>query len=264
MIISASYKTDIPAFYFKRFLDDLELGYKMVTDSYSNVTKRLDLSPEIVDCICFWTKNPIPAISFLEKKVLENLGYDKYYFQFTFTPYSHKDIEIGFVNKREVIEVFKKLSNLIGKKRIIWRYDPIFFTKDYDLEYHKKWFDYLYMHFKDFTDRLVISFLDYYPKISAWYHDNVIVSKENNLKLIEHISKKASDLKIFTCAEGIDLSLYNINHGACIDKDYIEEVFDIKLNIKQGNLRNNCRCVRSVDIGSYGSCNYGCKYCYAR
>lgn len=264
MIISASYKTDIPAFYFKRFLNDLELGYKIITDSYTGITKKLEFSPEIVDCICFWTKNPIPAISFLEKKILENLGFDKYYFQFTFTPYSHRDIEIGFVNKKDVIKTFKKLSDLIGKSRVIWRYDPIFFTKDYNLDYHKKWFDYLYTQFKDYTDRLVISFLDFYPKISYWYKDNVIVSKENNLALIEHISKKASNLKIFTCAENIDLSQFNINKGACIDKDYIEETFNIKLNVEKGNIRNNCKCVRSVDIGTYGSCNYSCKYCYAR
>ena len=71
-------------------------------------------------------------------------------------------------------------------------------------------------------------------------------------------------MEIQTCAEKIDLSEYGITHGACIDREYIEHLLGCRLRAgKDHGQRPECRCMESVEIGSYHTCRNGCRYCYA-
>jgi len=120
MIISASRRTDIPAFYSEWFINRVKEGFLIVRNPMNNQPRRILLSPNIVDCIVFWTKNPIPMIPQLDK-----LKDYCYYFQFTLTGYG-KDIERNLPDKKkDLIPAFQRLSEKLGPERVIWRYDPI-------------------------------------------------------------------------------------------------------------------------------------------
>ena len=124
MIISASRRTDIPTFYSKWFVNRIREGFFLVRNPMNFYqVSRVPLTPDVVDCIVFWTKNPIPM---LDK--LDELKEYQYYFQFTLTGYGH-DIEAGLPDKKEaLIPAFQRLSDMIGPERVIWRYDPIVVT----------------------------------------------------------------------------------------------------------------------------------------
>ena len=121
MIISASRRTDIPAFYAEWFFNRIKEGYVLVRNpmNYHQVSK-ISLSPAVVDGIVFWTKNPLPMMTRLDE-----LREYPYYFQFTLTPYG-KEMEPGLPSKKAVlIPVFRELSRKLGPDRLVWRYDPI-------------------------------------------------------------------------------------------------------------------------------------------
>lgn len=123
--------------------------------NYHQVSK-VNLSPDLVDCFVFWSKNPEPLIKNLDKIKDYN-----FYFQFTLTPYD-KTIEGNLPDKEKVIETFIKLSEIIGKDKVIWRYDPIILTDKLTLQYHMEKFQYLMERLNKYTEKCVISYLDNY------------------------------------------------------------------------------------------------------
>jgi len=164
MIISVSRRTDIPAFYSDWFFKRLEEGFVLVRNPMNpQQVSKVSLSKAVVDCFVFWTKNP--------KSMLEKLpllaGYD-YYFQFTLNPYD-QEIEVNLPKKAEIIKTFIELSNLIGKDRVIWRYDPILLTDKITIGDHLEYFNILAGQLGDYTRKCVISFLDQYQKNGAKY-----------------------------------------------------------------------------------------------
>ncbi len=257
MIISASRRTDIPSYYGEWFVNRLREGFVLTQNPYNhNRYYRAFLSPEIVDVIVFWTKNPIPFIKHLS--VVEQMGY-QYYFQFTLTPYTITT-EKGLPEKEQLIDSFIEISDRIGKNRMVWRYDPVIVDENYSLAFHEKKFEYILNKLSPYTERCVISFVDSYknkkfdmpkPEISA-------VSK-----VISDVAK-GFNIEIYSCAEPYELSQFGIKHGACIDKGFIEKILGYKLNVKRdSNQRDECLCVQSIDIGQYNCCANGCSYCYA-
>ena len=156
MIISASRRTDIPAYYSEWFFNRLKAGYVLVRNPM-NIHKisKVSLSPKVVDGIVFWTKNPTPML-----KRIPELEQYSYYFQFTLNPYG-RDVELNVPSKgRVIIPAFRKLSKLIGRERVIWRYDPIIINKKYTIEYHCKYFRILASKLSEYTERCTISFVD--------------------------------------------------------------------------------------------------------
>ncbi|MDJ0306749.1 DUF1848 domain-containing protein [Dehalobacter sp.] len=264
MIISASRRTDIPTYFSDWFLNRIKEKYVLVRNPMNiHKVSKINLSPDVVDCIVFWTKNPKPMIQKLE--LLQDY---KYYFQFTLNSYD-KDIEENVPFKStEVIDTFKKLSDKIGPEKVIWRYDPIFLSDKYTIEYHVEYFEKLAKHLQDYTEKCTISFMDFYDKINSNIKSLNIVDMQLSDKrmLAKSLSKIASDcgLKIETCAEDIELIDFGITHASCIDAKLISRIIDNPINVeKDKNQRLECGCVASIDIGLYNTCLNGCKYCYA-
>ena len=257
MIISASRRTDIPAYYSKWFLNRLKEKYVLVPNPYN--TKRLSLvrlSPDIVDCIVFWTKNPSQMMDKLND--IADAGY-KFYFQFTLTPYG-KDIEPNLPPKTTLAETFLKLSGKIGSERVIWRYDPIIIDGNFTAGYHLKQFSKMCGILGGAAKRCIISFIDPYKTgfRSMDIHEMEFIA--------QNFSQTASryGLKLFTCAEKIDLSRFGIAHSSCIDKKLIEQITGYRINAKKdAGQRSFCGCIESIDVGVYNTCACGCKYCYA-
>lgn len=264
MILSVSRRTDIPNYYSDWFINRIKEGFLYVRNPMNfHQISKIDLSPNIVDCIVFWTKNPKPMLSKLDRLKEYN-----YYFQFTVTGYG-KDIEKNLPDKKkEIIPVFKELSEKIGSGKVIWRYDPILFNNIYTEEYHIHTFSQIAEALKGYTHRCVISFADYYAKNKKRMRELEIQEPEEKqlINFSAQIQEIASvnRMEVFTCAEKTDLSSCGIRHGSCIDKNIIDEIIGCKIDAsKDKNQRSECGCVESVEVGSYNTCLNGCIYCYA-
>ena len=264
MILSASRRTDIPNYYSEWLARRFRAGFLCVRNPMNfRQVSRITLNPNVIDCIVFWTKNPAPMLPYLD----EYRRY-MYYFQFTLTGYG-KDIEPGLPDKRRIlIPAFCELADRIGRDRVIWRYDPIFLSDHYTLDYHVKAFTRIAEALAGRTRRVVISFPDDYEKTKRNMKGINIqgLTKEKMRRLAHSFAVIAGryGMEIQTCAEKIDLSEYGITHGACIDREYIEHLLGCRLRAgKDHGQRPECRCMESVEIGSYHTCRNGCRYCYA-
>lgn len=264
MILSVSRRTDIPNYYSQWFYNRIKEGFVYVRNPMNaHQVSRIEITPDVVDCIVFWTKNPEPMM-----ERLEELSAYHYYFQFTLTGYG-KDMEPGIPHKREkMIPVFQALSDRIGKEKVIWRYDPIIFSQRYTPAYHLKAFEQIAMALKGFTEKCVISFVDEYAKnrknmelLGAYEMDRYQLPEF--AKKISQIAKR-NGMDTGSCAESIDLAECGIKHNCCIDKELIEKIIGGRIKAgKDRNQRAECGCMESVEIGVYHTCKNGCKYCYA-
>lgn len=263
MILSVSRRTDIPAFYSEWFFKRLKEGYLLVRNPINaHQISKVELNPNVIDCIVFWTKNSKPMLS-----QLDYLKDYKYYFQFTLKSYD-KTLEPNVLSKKHLINTFIELSEKIGREKVIWRYDPIILTDIFTKEYHYKWFEYIAKKLCNYTNKCVISFLDLYKKTERNLKDIKItpLSKVDMEEIAYRLSLIASkySLTIESCSEEIELEKFGIKHGKCIDYRLISEIIGCKLNIeKDPNQRDICGCVKSIDIGAYNTCKHGCLYCYA-
>lgn len=259
MILNVSGRTDIVAFYSKWFLNRLKEGYVDVRNPFNpNLVSRIDFDD--VDLILFCTKNPIP--------IVDKLGDIKipYIFHVTITPYKD-DIEPNLPSKSKIIEAVKKISTRVGIDNIYVRYDPIFISEKYNIEYHIKAFTKLCSLLKGYVKTIIVSFIDNYKNVRK----NLPYLKyrsftEEDYKLIgENFSKIAKDnnMVIQTCFEERNLAEYGFIKGECMSKELAFKLTGKTYKKWQARKGNACNCVELVDIGVYNSCNHLCKYCYA-
>ncbi|MHC1694531.1 MAG: DUF1848 domain-containing protein [Eubacteriales bacterium] len=261
MIISASRRTDIPCYYSEWFMKRVRAGYVLTRNPMNpSQVSRIALSPEVVDCIVFWTKDASNLLPYLEE--LDGLGYN-YYFQFSLTPYG-RDIEKNLRDKSELMESFRELSERIGRKRVIWRYDPIILNDTLTVEYHMEHFSQMCSELNGCTDRVTISFVDMYPKLKTALLREITDEEIASLSIFIGKTAKEHGLAVSACCERDDLSGYGIDRASCIDRELIEEITGCPMKLaRDKNQREGCGCAESVDIGSYNTCVNGCVYCYA-
>ncbi len=262
MIISASRRTDIPAFFPQWFSECLSAGYAEVANPFNpSQIRRVSLLPEDVDGFVFWTKYPLPFFSCLD--TLERQGFE-YYFQFTLTPYP-AEIEPGVPNKPTVTSIFKKLSNRLGPARIIWRYDPVLISPVFTPEYHLREFDNLCRRLEGHTLKVIVSFFQPYRKCLKMTISLGIYDPDHHAKelLIQQLSAIASSYGIclMVCADTEDYA--GISRSKCIDNELFHAHEGEIPYTRAKHQRESCQCHESVDIGSYATCRFGCLYCYA-
>lgn len=264
MIISASRRTDIPSFYSDWLYNRLKEKYVLVRNPMNaHQVSRIDLSPDVVDAIVFWTKNPVPMM-----KRLDELADYNYYFQFTLSAYG-PEVETNLPSKNKVIiPGFQRLSQEIGKERVVWRYDPIFFSEQYTMEYHCRYFKVLASKLGGYTEKCTVSFLDLYRNTERNMRPLNLIrdTYQMQMELLERFVEIAREygLSIDTCAETNDFTQVGVGRASCIDRERIERIGGFRLNVdKDTNQRAACGCVSSIDIGAYNTCQNGCLYCYA-
>lgn len=264
VIITASRRTDIPSFYSDWFFNRLKAKYLYVLNPFNpNQVRRLSLAPEDVDGIVFCTKNPLPMMDRLEL-----LGAYAFYFQFTITAYG-TDAEAGIPSKNDVIvPTFIRLADRLGPERVIWRYDPIFFSAKYTAELHAEFYERIAARLKGYTKKCIISFLDRYRHIDGRLKKHGFKEPDNDeiISLVQNLSASARryGLELETCAESVDLSAFGIGHARCVDAALLEKLRGRRISAaKDRNQRPDCGCAESVDIGAYNTCRNGCVYCYA-
>jgi DNA repair photolyase len=272
LIVSASRRTDIPAFYSDWFMNRAEAGFCLVPNPQN--TKQVSyipLTPDETDVIVFWTKNPAPMLKHIE--TLEDAGF-RFYFQYTLNDYP-KVLEPGVPPVSDRIETFVKLSGMIGPERVIWRYDPIIVSNRTGYSFHRENFSALCERLASFTRRVVVSIVDLYAKTERrlrkledeglrFTEDPVNDPQMDDLLGdLARVARRAA-LEIATCAEKKDYSALGIPPGRCIDGDLIERLWHLRRSwSKDPGQRDACGCVASRDIGVNDSCLHNCPYCYA-
>lgn len=264
MILSVSRRTDIPNYYGEWFMRRLEEGVVYVKNPMnSHQVSRVRLSPEVIDCIVFWTKNPKNFMPYLDR-----LSPYPYYFQFTLTGYG-TDMEPGVPDKfGEMIPLFQELSRRIGKERVVWRYDPILLSSRYTEKYHGRIFAEMAARLEGYTQRAVISFLDLYGKTKRNLAGIVEeeIDRETMMRMAAHLAVIAEKhgIVLQACGEKENLSAVGVEAASCVDRELIETITGYRLKgRKDKNQRTACGCLESIDIGAYDTCRNGCRYCYA-
>jgi DNA repair photolyase len=292
VIVSASRATDIPTFYGDWFVSRWKAGYLKWINPFNG--KPLYVSFKNTRAVVFWTKNPKPMfkhLDFLDKNI------PNYYFQFSLNDYDKENFEAKVPSVASRIETFKILSKRLGKKRVIWRHDPLILTDTIDVDELLRRVKNIGDQLKDYTEKLVFSFVDIsiYAKVENNLKKEGVNYIEWTPKLMDEFAQGLYELNkqwgftLGTCSEKIDLDKYGIVHNKCIDDDLMVELFseDEKLmeflgvefeepslfetekklikkrNLKDKGQREDCGCVMSKDIGQYNTCPHECNYCYA-
>ncbi len=248
MIINASGRTDIVAYYMNWFVNRWNEGYFDVRNPFNpKLVSRIFVSD--VDMIVFCTKNPLPLLDTI------HLFSVPIQLQVTITGY-FKDMEPQVPDKGEIIACVQKLSSYLGKENVCVRYDPILLNSKYNVDYHIRAFNKLCTILKGYVSKVIVSFVDDYKNVRNNHLDYHEPSNEEYLKLKETFEK--NDMKIVSCME----NEYHIGDekDCCISIKYAFE--RTGKFFKEWKARD-CHCVNMVDVGAYNSCLHGCKYCYA-
>ncbi|MBR2991131.1 MAG: DUF1848 domain-containing protein [Solobacterium sp.] len=261
MIINTGQRTDIPAFYAEWFANRLKEGMVCVRSPYRHeLVTRFRLDPDTVDLIVFGTKKPKPFFPYLH--LLADYGQ---LWHMTLTPYG-KDMEPNVPDKHELIRTFQELSRQVGKHRIVWRYDPVFLSEKYSLDYHLRAFRTIASELAGYTDTVVISFIDLYAKVLKNYPDVREVSLSEQITLGKELIRIAGEygMKLKTCVEGTALEPYGADCSGCARTEDLEKALGKPLSVpKYTPGRKICTCYLSNDIGAYDTCMHLCRYCYA-
>lgn len=259
MILFASGRTDIPAFYSNWFINRVKAGFVDVRNPFNQkLVSRIYFSD--VDLIMFCSKNPLPMINKLDILKVPVL------FHVTITPYS-KDVEPNIPDKRLIIEGVKKLSLVLGIDNVVVRYDPIFLSDKYNVDYHIRAFDKLCKNLNGYVNKIIVSFMDEYKNVRS--NRGILryrtITKEDYKRIGEAFSKSAMDngMSVQTCFEDNDLTQYGFIKGECLSHELAYILTGKKFKSSNVRKEKKCECVQMVDIGDYNSCMHMCKYCYA-
>lgn len=259
MILFASGRTDIPAFYSNWFVNRVNAGFVDVRNPFNpRLVSRINFSD--VDLIMFCSKNPLPMIDKLDVIKVPVL------FHVTITPYG-KEIEPNIPDKRLIIEGVKRLSLKLGTDNVVLRYDPIFLSDKYSIDYHIRTFDKLCKNLNGYVNKIIVSFMDEYKNVRK--NKNILkyrVFTKDDYKMIGNaFSKSARDngMVVQTCFEDEDLTEYGFVKGECLSHELAYILTGKKFKSSNVRKEKKCECVQMTDIGDYNSCLHMCKYCYA-
>jgi len=264
MIISASYRTDIPALYGPWFMNRLDEGYCDVSNPYGGKPNRVSLLSEDVDGIVFWTKNINPFIHVLDELYVRDYSF---VVQFSITGYP-KQLESSVPATDMAVRAFRAVADRFGPRAVVWRYDPILDSDVTPFSWHFDNFSVLASALKDATDEAVISFAHFYRKTYLNLRKSKISWRD---PVPEEKIARAARLAVLAAENGMNLTLCSqpdfiapgVGVARCIDADRLSDVAGTAIVARLKGNRPGCGCYESRDIGAYDSCALGCVYCYA-
>jgi hypothetical protein len=261
MIVSASYRTDVPAFWTPWFLARLEAGFARVKNPYGGPDYEVSLRPADVDGFVFWTRNIAPLLPHLER-VREVAPFTV---QFTLTGYP-RALESSVVEPGRAVAQLKEVRRRWGKRAAVWRYDPIVATSLTSSDFHRTNFAALAESLRGTVDEVTVSWANLYRKsqrnlaAAARRHGFTVRDPEAAEKraLLTDLAKIAAEagMRMTLCTQP-DLLVEGIAEARCVDAERLGVAAREKGN------RPGCRCAESRDIGAYDTCPHGCTYCYA-
>lgn len=271
MIISASYKTDIPAFYGEWFMNRLRAGFCMMVNPYNrHQASKVSLRREHVDGFIFWTKNLGPFLENLAE--VHGRGYP-FVVQYTVNCYPRK-LEFSVTDASRAVKHASQVAAQYGPKALVWRYDPIIFSSETPAESHLDNFAWLAARLEGITDEVVISFAQIYQKTKRnmdW------ASKELGFTWTDPDDQKKRalmhDLYELARQHRMELTLCSqpyllepgkgVREARCVDAQRLSALLGKQIHAPLKGARKECACFESKDIGDYDTCPHGCVYCYA-
>ncbi len=262
MILNTGGRTDTVQYYTEWLLNRFSEGYALSRNPlFTNKVVRYELDPDKVDCVVFCSKNYKPILSRLHEIT------DRFstYYYYTITAYG-KDVEPGVPSIEESMETLIKLSELVGKQRIAWRYDPVLLTKDYTVKCHLETFERMSKVLSPYIDRCIFSFVEMYKKLKTNMPELIALSEQDINELAQGFGSIAQKYDIFiqTCGTNRNFTDYGIHASGCMTLDILGKANGIDFKrLKHRGTRQGCHCIESRDIGAYDTCMNGCKYCYA-
>jgi len=274
MIISASYKTDIPAFYGEWFMNRLHAGYCKMVNPYSQQVYTIDLTPENVDGFVFWTKNIGPFLKHLQ--AVREMGHP-FIVQHTITGYP-RELEYRVINSTRAIEHIQELAGTYGPHVAVWRYDPIVISSLTPYSWHRDNFAMLAQSLAGTTDEVVVSFAQIYKKtrrnmdwaareFSFDWHEHEATTTSAVRALIAELAgiARSHGMCLKICSQKAFLILGITEEARCVDAERLEKISGTPVadRIERRGNRKECGCFASKDIGEYDTCPHGCVYCYA-
>ena len=261
MILSIDFRTDIPAFYSEWILNRFKEGFLYFRNPVANGTlHKVLLDKEHIEGIVWCSKDYSPILDRLYEIT------DKFpsIFHYTITPYD-TDIEPTVPSASDSIKTLQILANIYGKEKVIWRYDPIFCNKQYDLAFHKEKYREMCESLNGYVDRCVINFVSIYDKVKRHMPDLVDmtdIEKETLIKEFVKISKQ-NYIDLQMCGNGLKFrDIEGLKLTGCIDEEVLNRL-GIYPKPKNKTTEWGCMCYPNTSIGEYNTCMHKCKYCYA-
>ncbi len=280
IIISASRRTDIPAFYMKWFMAGVEKGFFEVVNPYNGRISVVPAAPKDVHSVIFWSKNFGPFIHGKYGDLLQQKGY-RLFFNFTINS-ENPLLEPHVPPLPERLEQLAHLSCRFGRGCIHWRFDPVCFYRRGSGDIENNLND--FKQISEFAagcgiQTCITSFMDHYPKIRKRvrrldgfsFEDPPDSVKMTKLREMEAVLTPLG-IRLFTCCEQPLQEQIppdsSIGKSACIPGDLLLKMFGGDLSLKKDNgqrIRQGCNCQMSSDIGSYANhpCYHNCLFCYA-
>ena len=262
MIISASYRSDIPAFHGDWFLAALAAGEVAVANPYSQRPYLVDLRPDAVDGYVFWTRNARPFARALAAVAAQSRPF---VVQYTILGYP-RAIDPNVIDPSLAIDNARALAGAYGQRAVVWRYDPILLTPETEAGWHRANFARLADALAGTTDEVVVSFAQLYAKAAR------NLAKAGIAWRVPEPAEQAAliaDLGAIAAGRGIALSLCTqpdltaAPPARCIDAGRLADIAGRPVAAATKGNRPGCLCAQSRDIGAYDSCVHGCRYCYA-
>ena len=286
VIVSASRSTDIPGFHAEWFMDCLHRGHVVWINPFNRRSQMVSFEKTRV--IVFWTKNPEPILPYLDDIDRKNIHY---YFNYTLNDYEAQGFEPHVPPIEKRMDTFCRLSDRLGKERVIWRFDPLILTDTLRVDELLDKIRIIGDRLHPFTEKLVISFvdIDHYRKVRNNLRNHHIEAHEFDMQQIAQLAQglqslnRSWHLNIATCGETVHLEHDGITHNRCIDDVLMIRLFkddsrlmsffgyregvssqsEGRIYLKDKGQRKACGCIVSKDIGMYDTCGHGCLYCYA-
>lgn len=262
MIVNTGGRTDTVQYYSEWLLRRFEEGYALSRNPlFPRKISHLELSPDVVDCVVFCSKNYRPILPHLHE-ITDRFNSYCYY---TITAYG-RDVEPSVPSIDESMQTLIELAGIVGPQRVAWRYDPVLLTKTYTVERHLETFDHMARTLAPHIDRCIFSFVEIYEKVKFNMPELVMLTEESMDELARGMGEIAAQYGIYlqTCGTDGDFSRYGIRPSGCMTLDILGAANGVKFRpLKHKGMRHGCHCIESRDIGAYDTCPNGCKYCYA-
>lgn len=267
-LISASRRTDIPAFYGEWLMHRIREGWAVRCNPYNHRAVRVSLRPPMVGAFIFWSKNFQPFLQYLDD--VDRRGYHCV-FLYTITGLP-RVFERQVPDTDVAVDTLKALSKRYSSKHVQWRYDPILLTNLTDPDFHIHRFRKLCRDLEGHTTRCYTSIANIYSKVKRRLEvlqmDGIQlleVSEQEQVALAEHMADIAADhgISVYSCCNDHLIS-NNVKKGHCVDRDLLMDLFDLDKSLYSLKpTRKQCGCCESYDIGMYETCPHACTYCYA-
>ena len=269
MIISASRRTDIPAFYARWLMARLRAGFCEVQNPFNAAQiSRISLAPHDVDAIVFWTRDPRPLLSHLPEIVA--LGHEPFFLVTLLD--NPRALDPKCPGPQTALPAFARLAQALPG-RVVWRYDPIVLTEATPPDWHRRTFARLAAALAGHTDRVIVSFVEPYRKIAkrmaalagaGFAPLDTTPDERARLLLDLRDMAAANGLTLATCCQPAYAEAGGIPASHCIDAAWISARTGRAIPAgKDTGQRPGCGCAPSRDIGAYDRCLFGCAYCYA-